>query len=529
MAAISLLVTASGLQVMGDAGTLTTLTLPTGVTMVPGTRARIAVMNNRIIITSAVSQPIWLAEDLSLYRLQMPTPASACTLASGGAGTYSGTRQARVSFLIKNTNGMVIAEGPLGPISNSFAASSETIAFSNLPTANSAYGINARRVYLTATGGSTFFAAFDIDDNSTTSGVTDQTADAALSLVSADTDLVAAPSDIDLLAVWKNRVWGRSAVDNVVGTSANRTDRWPNSFSIDPKGSDAFGVTGFAPRRDEMLIGRRNVLWKLVGSSEDDFALVNVAQKRGILAPDSCLVIDDIAYFLSDNGVWSYGPEGLKNLTNDSVRPWFTTDTYFNRSLFYKSFAGYAPQRHKYCLFLPNLGSSVFDRWIELDLETGKFFGPHKCDAVVSFNSATIAPDANNQLQLCLGADDGYIYSFQPTSKTDGASTAIDFDIKGKFHEGDEKGSDPDIMRAWLQPSIFTAVESGGTLTITPTTGDLNSSAGTAVTHDLTLDRERLPRLGTGRLCQLRMRENTAGQGVSVYGYELPYINLGRR
>lgn len=513
---------------MGDSGTLTTLTLPTGISMTPGTRVRTAVLSNRVIITGGVSQPIWLGEDLTLRRLQMPTPASACSLGTGGVGTYTGTRMARVSFVIKNANGIVIAEGPLGPASAAYTAASEIISFTNMPTANAAYGITGRRVYLTTTGGTTFFPAFDIDDNSTTTA-TDATADAALGLVAADSDLVASPSDLDLSTVWKNRVWGKSAVDNVVGTSANRTDRWPNAFTVDPRGTDTYGITGFIARRDELLIGRRNTLWKLTGSSEDDFAMVNVAQKRGILAPDSCLVIDDVGYFLSDNGIWKWGREGIENLTNDTVRPWFTTDTYFNRSMFSKAFAGYDPQRHKYCLFLANIGSTVFDRWIELDLESGKLYGPHKCTAVGSFMSATIAPDVNNQLQLCLGADDGYIYSFVPGSKKDGTATAIDFDVTGKFHAGGTKDVEPDLHRAWLQPTIFTAVEAGGTLTVTPTVGDLNSSAATALTHDLTLDRERLSRIGVGRLCQLRMRENTANQGVTLYGYEIPYITLGRR
>lgn len=528
MAAFSIIVSAAEIQALGEGGTFSTLTLPTGVSLIPGARAHTAVLNNKIIITGSTSAPIWLGADLVLRRLSMPTPANAPTLATGAAGAYTGTRRARVSYVLKNSNGVVIAESPLGPISNAVTVAAKFIDFTAVPVPNSTAPVTGRRIYLTSTGGATYFPAFDIDDITTTTASDDES-DASLSLLPADPDLVSAPSDLDLLVTWKNRVWGKSAIDNVVGTSAGRTDRWPNSFSVDPKGTDGYGVTGFLPRRDELAIGRRHVIWKLVGADEDDFALVKVAEGRGILAPDSCRVINDVGYFLSDNGVWTWDAGGITCITDANVRPWFTTDTYFNRALFPTAFAEYDPVRHRYLLFLPNAGDTVINRWVEYDIASGTWFGPHLCAAVTSFLAAAIAPDANGVLRLVIGANDGYCYAFTPGSSTDGASTAIDFDIAGKFHSGEADDIDPDLTRVWLEPTVFTAVEAAGTLSVIPSVGGLAASAGTTLSHPLTSERTRLARPGVGRLCQIRLRQNVAGQGVSVYGYDLPYITLGRR
>jgi len=87
----------------------------------------------------------------------------------------------------------------------------------------------------------------------------------------------------------------------------------------------------------------------------------------------------------------------------------------------------------------------------------------------------------------------------------------------------------PDIEKHFGQPTIISKVEAAGTLTITPKTGGLDASAGSALTHTLTTGRELLPRLGQGRYVQLRLRKNTNAQGVELYGIEIPFHELGRR
>lgn len=538
MAAYTVTVTSAGIQILGSSGTVTTLTLPTGVSLTNGP-ASVARLGNRLIVTGCVNVPIWLGSDLTLRVLALPTPTTAPTL-TATTGTYTGTRMARVSYLLRDTQGNILAESPLGPISAAVQFTAQGIVIGNLPIPNTGDPVTDRRIYLTPDSQQTFFLAFDVQGITTTS-VTTSIADGALSLVAAPVDNVAAPADIALVTVWKNRLWARSQADVLVGTTPNRLDQWTNAFPVD-QGIDGNGLTGFLPRRDEFGIGRRDRVWKLTGTTETDFALVKLIDGKGIIASQSCLVIRDVGYFLSDDGVYAWDANGVNSLTDATVRPWFTTDGYFARALFNQAFAGYDPVLHRYNLYLPAVGSTVINRWISLDISTGKWFGPHLTTVVASFTGATIGPDANNVNRLILGGSDGFLYAPIPGVYTDGASTAISFDAKGKPHSGYDPVSrlygvnmpangadDPDIEHLWLRPSIFTAIEAGGTLTITPYVGGLGATASATLSHDLTQDREALPRIGNGRLCQLEMTEATAGQAVHVYGYELPFRRLGRR
>lgn len=535
MAAYTLIITNTGVQLLGSSGTLTTLPLPTGVSAT-GLPAYVARLNNRFILTNCVSSPVWLGADLLLRILAMPTPSSAPALTTG-TGTYTGTRRCRISYLLRDGAGNVLAEGPLGPPSAAAVFANQGIVIGSLPIPASNAPVTDLRIYFTTDGGATYFHAFDVAGLTLTS-VTTSISDASLSLVSASTELVAAPVDIDLLVTWKNRIFARSQVDLVVGTAAGLTDRWPNVFPVD-QGVDGIGLTGFLARRDELAIGRRDRIWKLTGDTEDTFALVKLIDGKGIVSPTSCIVVRDIGYFLSDDGFYSWSVNGVTSLTDDSVRSWFTSDTYFNRAQFPFSFTGYDPVAHRIRLHLANVGSIVNDRWVELDILSGKWFGPHKCDAVTNFTSATVSPDVNGVLRLILSANDGFLYAPTPGSSTDGVSTAINMDITSKFHAGYSAPTalgqvvglqQTDDTHLWLQPSVFTHQESGGTLSITPTVGDLTSAAGATLSHDLTIERERLPRIGdVGRLCQLRFQESTAGQPVQIYGYEIPYIRVGRR
>lgn len=524
MALQSILITTSGLQLLGSTGTLTTLTLPSGILPVPNTQASVASLNGNFIITGCFSQALWVRPDLSLSILSLPKPGNAPVLSSGGVGAYTGTRQVQVQFLIKN-GPTVLGYGPLSDPSTAFAYTNQQQTISNIAT-SSHPSVNARRIYMTAATDNSYFFAFDINDNTTTSQTVD-IADGALSTVAVDaTQFISAPNNMDLVASWKGRLWGRSG-DTLVGSAAGRVEQWPLAFPINPVGVDTVGITGFMPRRDEFAVCKRNLIWKVTGSDATNFAVVNVAEGKGCVAPASCLVIRDVGYFLSDDGVYSWSSTGIKCLTDDLVRPWFTTDTYFNRAGFQNAFAGYDPIRNTYNLFLPVAGGSatVMNRWVTLDLNTGCWFGPHQTAMGVTFNGAVVAPDANNVLRMVLGGSDNFLYSPAPGTFTDGTSTAIAFDAKSKPLWGDS----PDLTHLWQQLTVLTKKDVGGTLTVTPYVGDIGASAGTAQSHDLTKERERLARFGIGRLLTLEFTQNTNAQGVELYGFLQPYVTLGRR
>lgn len=519
----------TALKLVSTSGALTTLTLPTNVNLDSSKRLRGVLLGGLAIFCNSPNYNITVDRFRRVRMLCPPTPTMKPVLTTAASGTLSGTFQVKETFIIKDEFGNLIAETPFGPTS----AASSTLAnnylvASNLSTCPIDIRGLSRRLYRTTTGpGTTFFPWIDVDGNRLTS-VQNDLSDAALQLVAAPTDL-GQPPRFELITAWKNRVWGKPASfdgkDTLYYSAVLRPFAFPstNTFQIPPENNDATGITGFLARKDELGVGRRTSLNKIVASTTS-FSRYTVTEEIGIWAPDSCTVIHDVGYFLGNPfGVYSWGPGGIKSISDERVHPWFSTDTYFNRSMFDQAVGSYDPSLNMYVILLAAAGSSNLDRWIGYDIGTGKWWGPHKTGEFTPTGIARLQNSNNTPIIAFLGSD-GKLYQ-QQTTKTDGSSTAIDFDCTTNWLSG----GTPTVHKTWLRPRIQTEIQSGGALTVTPTVGKTNSSAGSAISHDMTLGNEELPLLGDGHLAQLRLRENTAGQDVTVYGIELPFLENGVR
>jgi hypothetical protein len=64
---------------------------------------------------------------------------------------------------------------------------------------------------------------------------------------------------------------------------------------------------------------------------------------------------------------------------------------------------------------------------------------------------------------------------------------------------------------------------------ITPKTGYLNATIQSPIIYDMTQGRQRLRRIGTGKVAQLNFKHAVAGEPVEIYGFNFPYNILGRR
>lgn len=519
----------SSLYKVSRAGVGAALTPPTGVTFDTARRPRGAVLGRMVAWVHAPNRSLWVDEADHVWPLSLKSPSTAMALAAGAATGLTGSYKATVTFLVKDDYGNVLQESTFGPLSaDSAALANQDLAYSDIPVSPDAH-VNARRIYRTASGpGDQYFSCFDIDDNTTTSWA-DAATDEAISLNVAPTDLGAAPANrFTLVASWKDRLWATIGEypDYAYFSALRKPYAWPatNSFEIGPVGSDLYGVTGFIPRRDELGICRRNVLWKVVGDGPANFTRIKVVEGVGCMAPDSIVVIRDVGYFLGEDGVYTWGPEGVLSISRDTVHPWFATDTYFNRAKFSDAIGFWNPRDDTYTLLLAAVGSSVLDRFVTYDTRRKVWLGPHKTGASGTLTAAALLEDTNDLFMPVLGFSNGYIRKLNQTGFSDDGA-AIDFDVYSKFHSGE----DPDLTHYWGELSVLTKVETGGTLTITPTVGRLNASPGAAISHDLTTGRQRLRRMGVGPLCRLRFQQAVDAQGVTLYGYEVPFHELGRR
>ncbi len=516
---------------MSPAGVATLISLPSGVTLSSTRAMRTAVLNRRVFICRAPSVNLQFnPESIAVYPVTLTAPTVALTSASSTAGLPRGRYRYRYTFARKTGGGTVIAESGMSPVSTPLDVVDLRINLSVI--AVSAEGtVNCRRIYRTTADGADYYHLYDIDDNVTTT-YTDNFADYDLELLTAN-PVFANPPGSDatdyfrICTAWRSRIWACPKLypDRVYFSGIDAMHQWSDSnfFSIKPEGMDQFGVIAFFTRRDELGLAKRRSIWKIIGDTIDTFRAIQVVEGIGCCSVGSVVTIRDKTYFLYDDGVYEWGPEGLTCLTRGLVHPWFNTDEYFNRPLFANSFGIWNPKDDTYNLFLASAGNTKLDRWVSFDLARRQWLGPHKTTAFEP-TCGGLLEDETGILWPVIGATGGYLYQQNAAAYSDDG-TAIAMDVLTAPHHG----GDPDVVHYWGELTALTKREPGGTLVITPRLGELDAVPQAPIAHDLTKERERLRRLGTGRLLALQFENDELNQGVDLYGYEVPRHVVGRR
>lgn len=524
----------TALQFVDAAGALTSLSLPSTLTVTADVPPRWAIYQNYAILVNSASRPLTVDALGTVRPLTPIAPKTAVVVAAGAAGTLSGSYGSlRYTFIIKDAIGNVIAESDFSPASNTVTISAQMLAVSGLELSTET--ISARRIYRPTNGGAVLFPWIDVDGNTITT-VSDDLSDAGLSLVAAP--ILGTPPRLTTIAEFRGRLFGVGDVDvdNIRYTEAGIQYAWPedNILPIPPIGSDVYGIVAMLPRRDALGIARRNTLVQITGTgSEDsagipDFDVVILSKELGVESQESVQIFRDTAYFLWKDGVYTWGPEGIKCISDGmgdkgNVRSWFVTNSYFNSAMFPHAFGQIDPTHPHYRLYLASAGSNVIDRWIEYDINDGTWWGPH-LTSLFSPTAAVNILDINNAVVPMIGGATA-LYQEQST-RTDGASTAISFDVIGKRHAMDA----PDLEKYWGELSLYGKVQSAGYLTTTSRVGTLSATQTIVQYFNMTLNRQRLGRLGRGKHCQLELTNNVAGQDVELYGYKIDPVNLiGRR
>lgn len=529
---------------MDTAGALTTLTIPAGVTISTSKVARMTALQRYTAVVNAPSRSLLVDGNATVYPLQLFPPTSPVILAATGSGNLSGTFQVKYTYIVKDpNNNNIILESDFSPISKtSPSLTNQLLSVTGIGKSPDA-ATTHRRLYRTTTGpGTVFYPWVDLEGNKITS-LADDLADASLSLLPAPTELGTAPglypsTSMTNITSWKNRLWGvgDQQIDTIRFSGNGLTYGWPAaySFTIPPQGADQYGITGLMARRDELGVARRNFVWKVIGTDNTDFRLVKVIEGKGCWAPDSVQVVRDVAYFLGEDGVYTWDANGVICISDPDgdrgrVKSWFNTDSYFNRSQWPNAVARYNPRYHHYELFLSAIGSTVLDRWVSYDIYRKQWYGPHKTDAFTpTWGAVTV--DTNNFTIPVVGGSNGFIYKQDPVTFSDDTTAISPIGIAASMTTGAFHGNAPDIDHYWdLLSVIYKLHSSKGVCTINVHVGDQNSSTSQVFTLDLTLGRTKLARCGRGRFLFFDFNEATAGQELQLFGFEVPFFEAGRR
>lgn len=547
--AFTLLQVDGALKSINSTGGLSSaLTLPSGVQLATNRVPRFARFKEYVVVVNTPTRPISVSTSGIVRVLTPAAPTTAVTLAAGAAGGLTGSYLAVQTYRIIDSLGNVIAESATGPLMTTAVSVTAQKLTATFPLSSDT--VSATQLYRTTAGpGSTYFPWTLVDGNVTTS-VSLDTADAALGTVGL-ADLGSAP-DLTLICEWGGRLWGvaRDDVDDLRWTEAGTMYAWSplNSLPIPHVGSSAAGITALIPRRAALGVARLDTFNQVTGTSRSNFAptVVNGGEQLGVVSQESVVVFNDVAYFLWRDGVYQWDSTGIRSISNGKVRSWFTTDTYFNRSMFWRAFAQLDPATLKYRLFLASLGSAVLDRWVEYDILTGTWWGPHKTDAFTP-TCAVLVQGTDQKPYFMIGSSAGYLSQAQE-KRNDWQTTPVDFSAITKEHDM----ALPDYEKFFGELSVLSK-PTDGTLTVTPTVGSMDAddsdsddsdfvSDDTAsddaaddegtdpFTYDMTAGRERLGRLGTGKQVTLQFDNANLDEDVVLYGYEVDPVNIiGRR
>jgi hypothetical protein len=531
------------LQFVDEANVLTPVPLPAGVTLRTDVPPRWVVYGHYAILVNTPSRPITIDASGTVRPVTPTAPRLAPVLSGVPTGTLSGTyNHGRYTFLIRADDGSIIAESDYSPASSTdVTIAAKDLQYAGLDVSPEA-SVNARRCYRVTDGGAELFQWIDLDGNVLTA-VQDDLPDAALSLLAASPAL-GAPPRLTLIAEFRDRLFGVGDldIDTVRYTETGLMYAWPasNGLAIPRTGSDLAGVTAFLMRREALGVGRLNRLLAIVGSGEEsadqstliDFRVIILSDQCGVISQETVVVYRDKAYFLWLDGVYQWDDAGIVCLSDGiggrgRVRAWFTTPDYFDASRFPHAFAQMdMTNRMKYRLFLWDPAGVL--KFVEFDLLERTWDGPHRVDAFTA--TSAFLRTVNNIAVPTVGGADGGVYDqgARPTAADvaiSGQRFGIDYDVDTKFYPG----TTPDRDQYFGELSVLGAVQTTGVVTVTPKVGYLDAPAQPPIAYQMKRGRQRLRRLGFGKLAQLNLRHTTVDEPVALFGFEIDDVHEGGR
>lgn len=510
--------------VNGDGG-FAQVNLPTGITLSSLRVPRFTRFKRYAVLVNTPTRPILVAPDGTTYPLTPVPPAGAMVLSNTNGGTLSGTYRAFYTFRILDANGNVITESALSAESNEETITTDFLNATGVLTSSET--ITDRQLYRNATNGTEFFPWVTLDGNVITS-LNDDTPDASLGTIALDPDTLGTAPDLTLIEEFGGRLWGvdRDDKDDLRWTEAGKAYGWGalNTLPIPHVGQDDYGIMGLKARRNALGVWRVNGLYSVTGTNLANIKPTTIKEGVGTTSQETIWIYNDAAYFLARNGVYKWDDNGLTCVSDTgNVRSWFTGDKTFNRAMFYRSFAVLDEKRGFYHLFLASAGQFTIDRWVTLDLLTGRWFGPHKTDAFVP-TSAFLVRGSDGHPYAMVGSSQGVI-SVEQEAKNDWDAVSIEMKTLGREHDG----SLPNVEKVFLRPSIL-GDAMPGICKVVPYVGDPDNIARTApMDWHMSLGRERLSPAGFGTRCQIAFEHNVLNEDVKIHGYELPWVVRGTR
>lgn len=213
----------------------------------------------------------WSGADWTRHGVYPPTSTS--TVASNATGGLTGDYRYKVTYV-----NSVAVESDVGPATDTFTAAAAQLRITSIPVAPQSFGVNARKIYRTEAGGTTFKLLTTINDN-TTATYDDNTADGSLG-ANAPTDN-GVPPQYNSIVYHQNRLFCNDTTQPNYVFYSDLAEPFTfgalNFFRV----GDATGdlVRGLAVYNDTLLILCDNSIWVNYMPDTDESNWVQVKSK----------------------------------------------------------------------------------------------------------------------------------------------------------------------------------------------------------------------------------------------------------
>lgn len=354
----------------------------------------------------------------------------------------------------------------------------------------------------------------------------DGTTWSALGGVNADTNLAT------VIEAYQGRLWigAEPSTGSRIRFSAvsNPASYATNDF-LDISINDGEDIQALMIVQNQLFVAKRTRLFVVMGDSSTTYGWFR-RTKPGVIAPDSIQVIDNIAYFLSDDGVYSFDGVRARKVSWELDPLFEQTSPGVNLSRLQYAQSAYFPMLRQYWLLVSSAGSSTLDTvyvghmGFMYQTEDEHIHIPFTKFPSFAMNALGVILDANGIYRLYSGDASGKVWQQDDGSLDD--ATAITWTLETR----ELSFGDIDHLKLPQYADLLLDDIASGTMTVNPLI-DFSAITPTGIT--VNLDGGTDPHNRTISLpeqAQMMRLQMTGSTGFGIRGI-IPYARAskGRR
>ncbi len=440
------------LKKVGTTDTSVSVTLPTNVaTRLP--RPWWAYFKRRIFVAGMFSKPLIFAENYRLYTVGITAPTTAPTIAAGAGTGLTGDYIGYYTFAHYIDSTLVHESAP-SPGSASVTLANQDRSWTGIPATAPDPRVNAIHLYVSVAGGTAkFVAKLSLGTTATVENVGDD------SLLEESSNKRGVPPYSLFMEPYHRRMFyvDPAHPERLYFSELDEPESVYSLSWFSTQGAEH--ITGIKVVRGQLIVFTRNATYLVDGYDTEDLSMLKISPTIGCIAPYSILNINEVLYFLSEKGLFTYDGATFRFIM-DPLFSFFQTDYLANIGLYADSIGCEDRQHDSYHLLIPkatgfryvaDYGTSAVEA---NQMPKYSFFKRTRKDYVIGTVRGI----------MVTGSDDGYLRFENVVSDVtdDDDSYQKLFFFRGRHDYEGDVGWEEAIGKRWIDIDVFMRCEESG-------------------------------------------------------------------